>query len=159
MSASLSSLNFLISSYVICVEHDLSVLDYLSDFICVLYGLPSAYGVVTLPFSVREGINIFLDGKVPTENLRFRDESLTFKLAETAEEALIDKHRRFKYPKMSKQLGEFHLEIEEGGFTDSEIIVMLGENGTGKVGDDTLTFSIFSCGFTETYCFIFYFGI
>ncbi len=56
--------------YVIVVEHDLSVLDYLSDFICVLYGMPSVYGVVTLPFSVREGINIFLDGMVPTENLR-----------------------------------------------------------------------------------------
>ena len=41
--------------YVIVVEHDLSVLDYLSDFICVLYGMPSAYGVVTLPFGVREG--------------------------------------------------------------------------------------------------------
>ena len=42
-------------SYVIAVEHDLSVLDYLSDFICVLYGVPGAYGVVSLPFSVREG--------------------------------------------------------------------------------------------------------
>lgn len=62
------------------VEHDLSVLDYLSDFICCLYGKPGAYGVVTLPFSVREGINIFLAGFVPTENLRFRDESLTFKV-------------------------------------------------------------------------------
>lgn len=28
--------------YVICVEHDLAVLDYLSDFICVLYGTPGA---------------------------------------------------------------------------------------------------------------------
>lgn len=37
-------------------------------------------GVVTLPFSVREGINIFLAGFVPTENLRFRDEALTFKV-------------------------------------------------------------------------------
>ncbi|GAU15729.1 hypothetical protein TSUD_235420 [Trifolium subterraneum] len=67
------------NSYVIVVEHDLSVLDYLSDFICCLYGKPGAYGVVTLPFSVREGINIFLSGFVPTENLRFREESLTFK--------------------------------------------------------------------------------
>lgn len=50
--------------YVIVVEHDLSVLDYLSDFICCLYGKPGAYGVVTLPFSVREGINIFLAGGV-----------------------------------------------------------------------------------------------
>lgn len=70
----------LFPSYVIVVEHDLSVLDYLSDFICCLYGKPGAYGVVTLPFSVREGINIFLAGFVPTENLRFRDESLTFKV-------------------------------------------------------------------------------
>ncbi len=30
--------------YVIVVEHDLSVLDYLSDFICVLYGKPAVYG-------------------------------------------------------------------------------------------------------------------
>jgi translation initiation factor RLI1 len=28
------------TNYVICVEHDLAVLDYLSDFICVLYGKP-----------------------------------------------------------------------------------------------------------------------
>lgn len=118
--------------YVIVVEHDLSVLDYLSDFICVLYGMPSVYGVVTLPFSVREGINIFLDGKVPTENLRFRDESLTFRLAETADDFLHDKHRRFSYPRMEKDLGKFKLTVDEGGFTDSEIIVMLGENGTGK---------------------------
>jgi hypothetical protein len=41
--------------YVIVVEHDLSILDYLSDFICVLYGVPSAYGVVTMPFNVRDG--------------------------------------------------------------------------------------------------------
>ncbi len=38
---------------MIVVEHDLSVLDYLSDFICCLYGKPGAYGVVTLPFGVR----------------------------------------------------------------------------------------------------------
>lgn len=66
--------------YVLVVEHDLAVLDYLSDFICCLYGTPSAYGVVTMPFSVREGINIFLAGFVPTENLRFRDVTLDFKV-------------------------------------------------------------------------------
>lgn len=73
-------------NFVICVEHDLSILDYLSDFICVLYGGPGAYGVVTMPFSVREGINVFLAGFVPTENMRFRDEELTFKVVETDEE-------------------------------------------------------------------------
>ncbi|KAI8911145.1 P-loop containing nucleoside triphosphate hydrolase protein [Gorgonomyces haynaldii] len=120
-------------TYVIVVEHDLSVLDYLSDFICVLYGMPGAYGVVTLPFGVREGINVFLDGMIPTENLRFRNESLTFKLMETAEDnSENEKVRRYQYPDMSKKLGDFELNVCAGEFTDSEIIVMLGQNGTGK---------------------------
>ncbi|CAB4013182.1 ATP-binding cassette sub-family E member 1-like, partial [Paramuricea clavata] len=115
--------------YIIVVEHDLSVLDYLSDFICCLYGVPGAYGVVTMPFSVREGINIFLDGFVPTENLRFRETSLTFKVAETADkEEEIKKLRRYSYPNMRKVLKTFELKVEAGSFTDSEIIVMLGEN-------------------------------
>ncbi|XP_036448273.1 ATP-binding cassette sub-family E member 1 [Colossoma macropomum] len=118
--------------YIIVVEHDLSVLDYLSDFICCLYGVPSAYGVVTMPFSVREGINIFLDGYVPTENLRFRETSLVFKVAETAAEEEVKKMCRYQYPNMTKRMGDFTLSITEGEFTDSEIMVMLGENGTGK---------------------------
>uniref|UniRef100_A0A6G1S451 ATP-binding cassette sub-family E member 1 n=1 Tax=Aceria tosichella TaxID=561515 RepID=A0A6G1S451_9ACAR len=118
-------------NYVIVVEHDLSVLDYLSDFTCCLYGKPSVYGVVTMPFSVREGINIFLDGFVPTENLRFRDTELVFKVAESAQEE-IKRMCHYEYPRMTKALGGFKLNIEPGTFTDSEIIVMLGENGTGK---------------------------
>ncbi|SPN96889.1 probable RNase L inhibitor [Cephalotrichum gorgonifer] len=118
--------------YVIVVEHDLSVLDYLSDFVCVLYGRPAVYGVVTLPHSVREGINIFLDGHIPTENLRFRDESLTFRIADATEDLINDKSREFSYPSMTKKLGDFTLRIDSGSFTDSEIIVMMGENGTGK---------------------------
>uniref|UniRef100_A0A452YVR1 68 kDa protein HP68 n=1 Tax=Aegilops tauschii subsp. strangulata TaxID=200361 RepID=A0A452YVR1_AEGTS len=121
------------NSYVIVVEHDLSVLDYMSDFICCSYGKPGAFGVVTLPFSVREGINVFLAGFVPTENLRFQDESLTFKIVEAQENAEeIETYQRYKYPTMSKTIGNFKLTVMEGEFTDSQIVVMLGENGTGK---------------------------
>ncbi|KAJ4453741.1 putative ATP-binding cassette sub-family E member 1 [Paratrimastix pyriformis] len=120
-------------SYVIVVEHDLSILDYLSDFVCCLYGQAGVYGVVTMPFSVREGINIFLAGFIPTENLRFRQDELTFQISEQAdEEEEIERTRRYSYPRMAKTLGNFHLQIEEGQFTDSEIVVLLGENGTGK---------------------------
>lgn len=118
--------------YIIVVEHDLAVLDYLSDFVCCLYGTPGCYGVVTMPFSVREGINIFLDGFVPTENLRFRETSLIFKVSENATEEEIKRMNRFNYPTMVKNLDSFKLKIEKGHFTDSEIIVLLGENGTGK---------------------------
>ena len=121
------------SAYVIVVEHDLSVLDYLSDFICCLYGKPGAYGVVTMPFSVREGINIFLAGFVPTENLRFRDEALSFKVSDTSGLEDLDAHfSRYEYPALVKTQGGFELTVEAGELTDSEIVVLLGENGTGK---------------------------
>ena len=35
----------------------------------------------------------------------------------------------YKYPGMKKKMGEFELAIVAGEFTDSEIMVMLGENG------------------------------
>jgi len=118
--------------FIIVVEHDLSVLDYLSDFVCCLYGVPGAYGVVTMPFSVREGINIFLDGFVPTENLRFREDALVFKVSENATEEEVKRMTRYDYPMMNKTLGTFKIHVCEGQFSDSEILVLLGENGTGK---------------------------
>lgn len=120
------------TKYVIAVEHDLSVLDYLSDFVCILYGVPSVYGVVTLPSSVREGINIFLDGHIPAENLRFRTEALQFRIADVNDDLKIDATRGYEYPPMKRTQGDFILETEGGEFSDSEILVMMGENGTGK---------------------------
>lgn len=120
-------------NYVIVVEHDLSILDYLSDYICCLYGTPGAYGVVTLPSSVREGINIFLNGFIPTENLRFREEKLTFRVTESTEEIVEGQtYQCYRYPTMTKTRCGFKLSVTEGSFNDSQIIVMLGENGTGK---------------------------
>jgi len=129
-------------TYVVCVEHDLSILDYLSDFICCLYGVPGAYGVVTMPSSVRQGINIFLAGYVPSENMRFRDVELTFKVHESStDQSLIKSEDQadskesksvFTYPDMTKTLGPFKLTVQGGTFKPSEIQMMLGQNGTGK---------------------------
>lgn len=123
--------------YVLVVEHDLAVLDYLSDYVCVLYGSAGAYGVVTMPFSVRQGINAFLAGFIPTENLRFREDSLTFKVSERAEADRGDENmKEYSYPAMTKTqergTAKFILHVDAGQFTDSEIVVLLGENGTGK---------------------------
>jgi ATP-binding cassette subfamily E protein 1 len=119
-------------TYIIVVEHDLAVLDYLSDYVCVLWGQPGGYGVVTMPFSVREGINIFLDGFVPTENLRFREVSLSFKVCEEVDDRDEKRMHSTKYPALKKLMGTFQLDVQAGNFHDSEIIVMLGQNGTGK---------------------------
>eukprot|EP00929_Paragymnodinium_shiwhaense_P118101 TRINITY_DN8979_c0_g2_i1.p1 TRINITY_DN8979_c0_g2~~TRINITY_DN8979_c0_g2_i1.p1 ORF type:complete len:612 (+),score=179.46 TRINITY_DN8979_c0_g2_i1:70-1905(+) len=121
-----------INNFIIVVEHDLAVLDYLSDYVCCLWGSAGAYGVVTMPFSVREGINIFLDGFIPTENLRFREVSLTFKVAEEVDRDQNKRDFSQEYPDCSKLMGSFRLDVEAGDFCDSEILVMLGQNGTGK---------------------------
>ena len=56
---------------------------------------------------VYAGINIFLDGFVPTENLRFRETSLVFKVSETAAEEEIKRMCRYDYGHMVKSLGEW----------------------------------------------------
>jgi ATP-binding cassette subfamily E protein 1 len=84
-----------------------------------------------MPFGVREGINIFLAGFLPTENMRFRDFELTFKVNETIERD-DEKARSYKYGDMKKKMEGFQLDIKAGEFTDSEILVLLGQNGTGK---------------------------
>lgn len=69
---------------------------------------------------------------VPTENLRFREESLTFKISENADDNIVPNTRRNEYPAMTKTLGGFKLHVDPGSFSDSEILVLLGENGMGK---------------------------
>lgn len=54
-------------------------------------------------------------------------------MAETTEDTQdLHAYTHHRYPTMSKTLGNFKLHVVEGEFTDSQIIVMLGENGTGK---------------------------
>jgi ATP-binding cassette subfamily E protein 1 len=137
------------NKHVIVVEHDLTVLDYISDYVCCLYGEPSAYGVVTKVASVRNGINNFLAGYIPAENMRFRAESLTFCVsgADGASDQIANEGGAGKasigtvnYPAMSKTLTQekdgvtssFTLNIEAGALRGTEIIGLLGENGCGK---------------------------
>ncbi|XP_056844383.1 ABC transporter E family member 2-like [Raphanus sativus] len=51
-------------------------------------------------------------------------------LQESAEE--IHWYTRYKYPTMTKTQEIFRLKVTKGKFTYSQIIVMIGENGTGK---------------------------
>lgn len=97
----------------------MATLDYLSDFVCCLYGEATAYGVVTMPFGVREGINVFLAGFVPTENMRFRDEEMTFKIVENVEEQEILKQQEKEYPELHKTQGNFKLCVKPGQFSMS----------------------------------------
>ena len=44
------------------VEHDMTLLDYLSDYVHIIYGEPGAYGIVSGMQSTKVGINNFLEG-------------------------------------------------------------------------------------------------
>jgi ATP-binding cassette subfamily E protein 1 len=122
-----------INPYVIVVEHDLAIVDYLSDLVCCCYGVSGVYGVVTAPFPVREGINIFLSGFIPSENMRFRSSSIVFSSKNECKENIFSKKQlQFSYPSMLKTFKSFKLSINSGYYSNSEIVVLLGENGTGK---------------------------
>jgi len=58
--------------------------------------------------------------------------SLTFKVQEDFDQKGVDRMHRTEYPDMTKLMGEFKLDIKAGNFSDSEILVLLGQNGTGK---------------------------
>ena len=58
---------------------------------------------------------------------------MTFRIAEAGDDFSDAKNGLgYSYPKMKKKLGNFNLTVEAGEFTDYEILVLLGENGTGK---------------------------
>lgn len=121
--------------YVFVVEHDLALLDYMSDTVCLLYGKPGAYGVVTAPMSTREGINQYLDGFIQAENMRFRPEPLKFQWTDVQRvngDEDGDQMQQYRYPQLTKSFSDFTLTVEPGHFCTSSLTVLLGENGTGK---------------------------
>ncbi len=115
---------------VMLVEHDLAVLDYLSDYVHILYGEPGVYGVVSHPHSTREGINIFLDGYLPDDNVRFRDEPISFLPRVGSPE--ISENPVVVYTSLEKRLNGFSLHVEEGEVYAGEVVVAVGPNGIGK---------------------------
>jgi Predicted ATPase, RNase L inhibitor (RLI) homolog len=77
------------NKYVVVVEHDLIVLDYLSDQLNVLYGQSSVYGRVSKAYSSRVGINNFLRGYLPAENVQIRKEEIKFEFRDMSELDLL----------------------------------------------------------------------
>ncbi|MDH5438459.1 MAG: ribosome biogenesis/translation initiation ATPase RLI [Candidatus Bathyarchaeota archaeon] len=116
---------------VIVAEHDLAILDYLSDQICIFYGMPGVYGIVSHVHGVRVGINIYLEGFIPDENVRFRKDPIIFHVkppaaGEAAGETLL------KWGEIEKSYEGFTLSVESGEARRGEVVGVLGPNGIGK---------------------------
>lgn len=118
---------------VIFVEHDLAVLDYVSDYVTMFYGKASLYGICSQPYSEKEGINVFLDGYIPSENMRFRNYSITIKKS-SARVGKQESEILLSYEDLSKSFDKssFSLDVRGGEIHQNEIIGILGPNGIGK---------------------------
>ena len=116
---------------VVVAEHDLAVLDYLSDHICILYGEPGVYGVISSVYGVRVGINRYLDGYLPDENIRFRRQPIKFQVKPPIT-TWKTQNIVLKWGKMKKSYDKFTLMTESGSAHEGEVIGILGPNGIGK---------------------------
>ncbi len=114
---------------VIVVEHDLALLDYLSDYVHILYGQPAVYGVCSVPYGVRVGINLYLRGYLKEENVRFRSEEITF---DTAGKVWKGEEILLGYPALRKNFEEFTFQSNPGEIHTGEVIGIIGPNAIGK---------------------------
>jgi ATP-binding cassette subfamily E protein 1 len=112
------------------VEHDLAILDMLADTVHIAYGQPAVFGVITQPKGTRVGINEYLSGYLPEENVRFRDYPVIFEQrlhggGEVRNELL-------SIPPMIKQFPGFTLKVGGGEIRAGEVLGVVGPNGIGK---------------------------
>ena len=121
-----------IGKSVMVVEHDLTLLDYLSDYVDVLYGEPAAYGIVSNILSTKVGINTFLDGYLANENVRFRDKKFTFDASSSTTEQFQQGEEIISYPLLEKKFPSFSVSIEPGKVRKGEVLGIMGANALGK---------------------------
>jgi ATP-binding cassette subfamily E protein 1 len=115
---------------VMVVEHDLALLDLLAENVHIIYGVPGAYGVITRPKGVRVGINQYLRGNLPEENVRFRDSAIEFEVRAPRMEKEIP--ALIAYEAFTKEYSSFSLQAKPGIIRRGEVVGILGPNGIGK---------------------------
>lgn len=115
---------------VIIVEHDLLILDYLTDYLNIFYGTQGGFGAVSNIRFSKNGVNSYLEGFLKDENVRIRDKELKFdftKNPQTAGQTISS------WPNFEKEFESgFKLKINEGQIKKNHCIGILGKNGIGK---------------------------
>tara|TARA_B100001287_G_C22671454_1_gene525469 strand:+ start:494 stop:2263 length:1770 start_codon:yes stop_codon:yes gene_type:complete len=115
---------------VIVIEHDLAVLDVLADLVHIVYGKKGAFGIFTPARSTRQAINAYLDGFLAEQNVRIRDKPIKF---QTHNDRLNELGNPVvEWGGLEKKLGNFNLKTGDGKVHQSEVVGVVGPNGTGK---------------------------
>jgi len=115
---------------VMVIEHDLIILDYMTDLVHLMYGKQGVYGVVSQVKTTKAGINTYLEGYLKEENVRFRDKKISFQessIAKTGQDESITEWKNFE-----EKFGRFELKANSGKIHKNTVIGILGENGIGK---------------------------
>lgn len=115
---------------VVLIEHDIAILDMLADTVHIAYGKPAVFGIITRPKGVRIGINQYLDGFLPEENVRFRDYQVTFEVR--AHKDGSQREPLLMIPEMKRSFDRFSLTVHPGEIFAGEVIGVVGQNGIGK---------------------------
>jgi ATP-binding cassette subfamily E protein 1 len=115
---------------VVVIEHDLAILDYVTDNIHIMYGSPNAYGIVSQKLAVRNAINSYLDGYIQESNVRIRDSQIKF--LKHPPRTGWDGEVLVEWPKLSKKMGDFELEAKAGEILKGQVLGVVGGNATGK---------------------------
>lgn len=114
----------------VVVEHDLAVLDFLVDMVYLLYGEQGAYGIVAQPRPVRTAINVYLDGYLKEENIRFRRRPIRFEARAPRPEWRAEP--LLSFPDIEVDVDGFTLETGAGTIGKGEVVGVVGPNATGK---------------------------
>lgn len=114
---------------VLMAEHDLTILDYISSYVHIVYGTENVYGVVSGVKNVRAGINEYLKGFLKDENLRFREYEIGFTGHSESE---VKTPVALEYGKLAKSFKEFSFESDSGKIRKGEILGLVGKNALGK---------------------------
>lgn len=118
-------------SKCIVVEHDMAVLDMISDHIHVIYGEPSNFGVTSKRMTCKQGINDYVTGRLSRDDIRIRSSEIEFSESADGEEAVVGSPL-FDYPSFTKSFEEFTLEVDNGKVHTNEVLGIVGENALGK---------------------------
>jgi ATP-binding cassette subfamily E protein 1 len=118
------------SKFVMVIEHDLAALDFLADRIHIMYGVPGTYGIVSKPYSTKQGINIFLGGFIREENVRIHD-PISFDQS-VQQGARKKKNVLLEFTNIRKDFGSFSVSIDQGEINENEVLGIIGSNALGK---------------------------
>ncbi len=114
---------------VMMAEHDLTILDYVSDYVYLFYGDENVYGIVSGIKNTRAGINEYIEGYLKEENVRFRNYEISFSRHSETE---IKTPKLIEYGSFKKHFKGFSFCGEPGQIRKGEILGIVGKNALGK---------------------------